>query len=176
MKTFTPERVLAVENIRSFIFNASLLFNNFSGYRESVQLSTAPLFSCIDRLVPGSALLHVLPIFPTQKRSFFCHGFPVNTDPGEAAAPDVNKMNNLEHLTDRLLFRRRSEEAGEGGKRLKAQGFLLQRLDCFVLPPVIMEDISSKWDFSERRSATRFPLVRVAWPWLQRKASGLHGG
>lgn len=76
---------------------------------------------------------------------FFLWWLPVDTDLLRNSH-DVNKTNNLERLADRLLHRR-SEEAGRE-KRLKAQGFSPPAVGLFVLPPVIMEDISSKWNFS----------------------------
>lgn len=91
--------------------------NMFDGYRK-------PALNC--SLMPRSVLLHVLWIFPTQKQHFFVMASSWYSF--KRSDRDVNEMNNLEHFTDGLLYSR-SEET-EGGERLKAQGFLLQHLDC----------------------------------------------
>ncbi len=124
--------------------------------------------------MPGSVLLHVLPILPTQKRRFFV--MAGSRYRSRSSSHNVNKMNNLERLTDRLFYRR-SEEAG---KTIESSRFSPPAFGLLVLPPVIMEDISSKWNFSVGEACAiplwepPLPDCWTAWPWLQRKASRLH--
>lgn len=56
----------------------------------------------------------------------------------------MNKMDNLERLTDTSLSRQ-SEEAGGG--TIENSRFSPPAFERLVLPPAIMENISSKWNF-----------------------------
>ena len=92
---------------------------------------------------------------------FFLSWLPVDTDLLRNSH-DVNKTNNLERLADRLLHRR-SEEAGR--ETIESSRFSPPAVGLFVLPPVIMEDISSKWNFSGIEALRDSP-VRAPAAWL----------
>ena len=109
--------------------SASFLFSNFPGYKKEAQLVSDPRFSFgIDCPVPGSLSLHVLWTFPTQQRCFFffCRGFQSIQIFWETATMWTRRTTSSVSQIDCCTggVRRRVE------KRLKAQGFLLQRLDC----------------------------------------------
>lgn len=57
----------------------------------------------------------------------------------------LNKMSNPEHVDSQRLLHGKNEEAAE---TIESSRFFLVAFGAFVLPPVIMDDISSKWNFS----------------------------